>query len=128
MPWRSLHHLAAPNKAVLSIAMPIVMFILGRAIATPPKTFFKQFDMPAEVRKDLFYGSKESKRTFADYYVDVRAPAEEIGLMNPVAPLTWAVRADRRNGGYRCRGESRAYRHPAAIRFSRGSIPGPCGR
>ncbi len=81
----------ALNKAVLSIAMPIVMFILGRAIATPPKTFFKQFDMPAEVRKDLFYGSKESKRTFADYYVDVRALAEEIGLMNPVARKVWKL-------------------------------------
>ncbi|MFD4353505.1 diiron oxygenase [Nocardia sp. NPDC058518] len=79
------------NKFVLSIAMPTIMFILGRAIATPPKTFFKQFDMPADVRKELFYGSKEAKQVFADYFIDVRALAEDIGLMNPVARWVWKM-------------------------------------
>ncbi|MGW4631491.1 AurF N-oxygenase family protein [Nocardia sp. NPDC004415] len=79
------------NKFVLSIAMPTIMFILGRAIATPPKSFFKQFDMPAEVRKELFYGSKEAKQVFADYFIDVRALADEVGLMNPVAKRVWKL-------------------------------------
>ncbi|MEU4647289.1 hypothetical protein [Nocardia fluminea] len=34
---------------------------------------------------------KESKRTFADYYVAVRALAEEIGVMNPVARRVWKL-------------------------------------
>ncbi|MGW5456404.1 diiron oxygenase, partial [Nocardia sp. NPDC003979] len=49
------------------------------------------FEMPTAVRKELFYGSKEAKQTFADYYVDVRALAEEIGLMNPIAKKVWKL-------------------------------------
>ncbi|MBL1074628.1 diiron oxygenase [Nocardia sp. 2] len=88
------HHVpeqGAPQRFVLSIAMPIVMFILGRSIATPPKKFFQEFDIPEKVRKELFYGSKEAKQVFADYFIDVRALAHEIGLMNPIAKRVWKV-------------------------------------
>lgn len=47
--------------------------------------------MPADVRKELFYGSKEAKQVFADYFIDVRALAEEIGLMNPIAKRVWKL-------------------------------------
>ncbi|MFQ6226360.1 AurF N-oxygenase family protein [Nocardia sp. NPDC002869] len=80
---------SARNKFVLSLAMPIVMWILGRAIVTPPKAFFDEFDIPESVRKELFYGSADAKQTFSDYFGDVRALAEEIGLMNPVAKRVW---------------------------------------
>ncbi|WP_432278472.1 AurF N-oxygenase family protein [Nocardia carnea] len=79
------------NKFVLSLAMPVIMWILGRAIATPPKTFFEEFDIPKSVRKELFYGSAEAKQTFSDYFGDVRALAEDIGLMNPIAKRVWKV-------------------------------------
>ncbi|MEV6769994.1 diiron oxygenase [Nocardia sp. NPDC051030] len=88
------HHVPeknVPTRLVLSIAMPIVMFILGRSIATPPKKFFQEFDIPDTVRKELFYGSKESKQVFSDYFIDVRALAQEIGLMNPIAKRVWKV-------------------------------------
>ncbi|UGT45300.1 diiron oxygenase [Nocardia yamanashiensis] len=88
------HHVPEGNVAnrfVLSIAMPIVMFILGRSIATPPKKFFAEFDIPEKVRKELFYGSKEAKQVFADYFIDVRALAEELGLMNPIAKRVWKL-------------------------------------
>ncbi|RBO88368.1 para-aminobenzoate N-oxygenase AurF [Nocardia puris] len=81
----------AANKFVLSIAMPTIMFILGRSIATPPKSFFKEFDIPAKVRKELFYGSPEAKQVFADYFVDVRALAKELGLMNPISKRVWKL-------------------------------------
>ncbi|WP_327147901.1 AurF N-oxygenase family protein [Nocardia sp. NBC_01329] len=80
---------SARNKFVLSLAMPIVMWILGRAIVTPPKAFFDEFDIPDSVRKDLFFGSDDAKRTFSDYFGDVRALAAEIGLMNPIAKRVW---------------------------------------
>ena len=51
------------SRAVLSIAMPIVMWILGRPIATPPKEFFTEFDVPDEVRTELFYDSTEACRS-----------------------------------------------------------------
>ncbi len=79
------------NKFVLSLAMPTIMFILGRAIATPPKSFFREFDIPEKVRKELFYGSKEARQTFSDYFVDVRALAENLGLMNPIAKRVWKL-------------------------------------
>ncbi|MFJ9367529.1 diiron oxygenase [Nocardia sp. NPDC101769] len=88
------HHVPAQNAAnrfILSIAMPIVMFILGRSIATPPKKFFQEFDIPAQVRKELFYGSEEAKQVFSDYFIDVRALAHEIGLMNPISKRVWKL-------------------------------------
>ncbi len=88
------HHVPesnAVNKLVLSVAMPIVMRIAGRAIVTPPRSFFKEFDIPDHVRKELFYGSDEAKQVFADYFVDVRALAERIGLMNPVSKQVWKL-------------------------------------
>ncbi|WP_460696428.1 AurF N-oxygenase family protein [Nocardia thraciensis] len=92
----------AGSRFVLSLAMPIVMWILGRSIATPPRSFFREFDIPESVRKELFYGSKEAKQTFADYYVDVRALAKEIGMMNPVSKALWkALRIDGRSSRYR---------------------------
>lgn len=80
---------SARNKFVLSLAMPVIMWILGRAIATPPKKFFEEFDIPDSVRKELFYGSDEAKQVFSDYFGDVRALAREIGLMNPIAKRVW---------------------------------------
>ncbi|APB00247.1 AurF N-oxygenase family protein [Nocardia seriolae] len=79
------------SRAALSIAMPIVMWILGRSIATPPKAFFTEFDIPDEVRNELFYGSKEARQVFSDYFIDVRALAAELGLMNPVAERVWKL-------------------------------------
>ncbi|MBF6488819.1 diiron oxygenase [Nocardia otitidiscaviarum] len=88
------HHVPQRNpvsRMALSIAMPIVMFILGRSIATPPKAFFTEFGIPDRVREELFYGSKEARQVFADYFVDVRALATELGLMNPVAARVWKL-------------------------------------
>ncbi|MBF6439781.1 AurF N-oxygenase family protein [Nocardia cyriacigeorgica] len=81
----------AANRFVLSIAMPIIMWILGRAIATPPRSFFDEFDIPESVRKELFYGSKEAKQVFSDYFADVRSLAKEIGLMNPISKRVWKL-------------------------------------
>ncbi|MEV0357787.1 diiron oxygenase [Nocardia sp. NPDC050697] len=79
----------AAQRFVLSLAMPLIMWILGRAIATPPRTFFDEFDVPDEVRKELFYGSDEAKKVFADYFGDVRMLAEKIGMMNPISRRLW---------------------------------------
>ncbi|WP_084522630.1 AurF N-oxygenase family protein [Nocardia inohanensis] len=77
------------SRWALSIAMPVVMWILGRSIVIPPRSFFAEFEIPDRVRKELFFGSKEAKQVFSDYFVDVRALAQELGLMNPVAQRVW---------------------------------------
>lgn len=90
------------NKLVLSAAMPLVMWILGRAIVKPPKSFFDEFDIPESVRKELFFGSKEARQVFSDYFIDVRALAKEIGLMNPIAKGVWKLlRIDGPSSRYR---------------------------
>ncbi|MEV4126667.1 diiron oxygenase [Nocardia sp. NPDC049707] len=81
----------AADKLVLSIVMPIVMFILGRSIYTPPRSFFKEFDIPDEVRRELFYGSKQAKQEFSDFFGDVRTLAKDIGLMNPIGKAVWKL-------------------------------------
>ncbi|WP_405490035.1 diiron oxygenase [Nocardia sp. NBC_00511] len=79
------------NKFVLSLAFPIVMWIGGRAIVIPPRTFFREFDIPRSVRKDVFFGQPEAKDAFAGFFGDVRSLAKRIGLMNPVAKQVWKV-------------------------------------
>jgi len=92
----------APSRFVLSLAMPVIMWILGRAIVTPPRAFFDEFEIPDTVRKELFYGSKEAKKVFSDHYADVRSLAKEIGLMNPIAKGVWKLlRIDGRTTRYR---------------------------
>lgn len=79
------------SKFVLSLAFPIVMWIGGRAIVIPPRSFFREFDIPRQVRKEVFFGAPESKEAFAGFYGDVRALAKRIGLMNPVSKRVWKV-------------------------------------
>jgi len=88
------HHVPESNPAsrlVLSVAMPIVMWLLGRSIVKPPKSFFAEFDIPEQVRHELFFASKDARQVFSDYFVDVRALAKEIGLMNPIAKGVWKL-------------------------------------
>ncbi|MQY26580.1 AurF N-oxygenase family protein [Nocardia aurantia] len=77
------------DRLVLSVMMPVIMWIVGRAIVTPPRAFFEKYDIPDEVRDELFFGSAEARRVFSDYFVDVRALAEDIGLMNPLSRRVW---------------------------------------
>ncbi|MEU1209653.1 diiron oxygenase [Nocardia sp. NPDC005825] len=86
------HHVPQANpfdKFVLSLAFPIVMWIGGRAILVPPRAFFREFDIPSEVRKEVFFGSDDSKEAFAGFFGDVRSLAKKIGLLNPVSKRVW---------------------------------------
>ena len=47
-----------PTKWALSLAMPLAMRILCSAIAVPPPAFFKKFDVPDEVRKEIFWNPR----------------------------------------------------------------------
>ncbi|NKY25905.1 AurF N-oxygenase family protein [Nocardia gamkensis] len=79
------------HRLGLSVALPIIMFALGRAIVTPPRAFFTEAGIPGWVRKEVFYGSPDSKQAFADFFADVRALAAEIGLINPISRRVWKL-------------------------------------
>ena len=76
-------------RFLLSLAMPLVMRVLLGAIMVPPKQFWDTFDIPREVRKDIFWRSPESKAMRQEIFGDVRLLAERTDLMNPVARLLW---------------------------------------
>lgn len=83
--------ISALSRFALSLATPLVMWMLGRSIVRPPKQFFATFHVPAAVRHELFFGSPDARRAFSDYFVDVRALAQRIGLMNPVSRQLWKL-------------------------------------
>jgi hypothetical protein len=75
----------------LSVYVPLTMRILCSAIVVPPKDFWREFDIPREVRKQVFFRSPESRQMLRDMFGDVRMLCHDTGLMNPVAKLVWRI-------------------------------------
>lgn len=88
------HHVPKMSKAgrfTLSLAFPITMRVLCDFIAVPPPSFWKTFDIPKSVKKELFWDAPASRQTLSDYFADVRMLAEDIGLMNPLSRPLWKL-------------------------------------
>ncbi|WP_200826512.1 diiron oxygenase, partial [Mycolicibacterium porcinum] len=79
------------QRWILSLFVPLTMRILCSAIIVPPRAFWKEFDIPRSVRKDLFFGSPESRKILRDMFGDVRMLCHDTGLMNPIAKLMWRI-------------------------------------
>jgi hypothetical protein len=79
------------SKFWLSLHVPIIMRVLCQAIVVPPRAFFKEFDIPRSVRKELFFRSAESRQWLRDMFGDVRMLCHDTGLMNPLARLMWRI-------------------------------------
>jgi hypothetical protein len=84
-------HLRPRKRLWLSLHVPIIMRVLCQAIVVPPRAFWKEFDIPRSVRKELFFRSPESRRFLRDMFGDVRMLCDETGLMNPAAKLMWRI-------------------------------------
>jgi hypothetical protein len=65
--------------------------VLCSAIIVPPKAFWKEFDIPRSVRKEIFFKSPQSRQMLRDMFGDVRMLATDTGLMNPLAKLMWRI-------------------------------------
>lgn len=86
----------------LSLYVPVVMRVLCSAIIVPPRAFWKTFDIPRSVRKEIFFKSPASRKMLRDMFGDVRMLAEDTGLMNPLAKLMWRIcRIDGKASRYR---------------------------
>jgi hypothetical protein len=48
-------HMRRRNRFWLSLYVPIIMRLICQAIVVPPRSFFKEFDIPRSVRKELFF-------------------------------------------------------------------------
>jgi hypothetical protein len=90
------------KRFVLSIAYPLIMFVACNLIVRPPRSLFRRFDMPLGLRRELYWGNRESKARRRDLFGDVRMLAEDTTLMNPVARLWWkALRIDGKPSRFR---------------------------
>jgi hypothetical protein len=83
LPWRT--------RVLLSLYVPLVMRMLAKAVVVPPRKFFRQFDIPRSVRKELYSGAPDSGLPLRDMFADIRMLCHDLGLMNPVALLVWRI-------------------------------------
>ncbi len=86
---RRAPRMSRARRFLASLAMPVIMRVLCDAIVVPPKEFWDEFDVPAQVRKELFWDSDAARAELAGYFGDVRMLAENAGLMNPASKLMW---------------------------------------
>jgi hypothetical protein len=84
-------HLPRRKRFWLSLYVPVVMRVLCSAIIVPPKAFWKEFDIPRSVRKEIFFSSPQSRQMLRDMFGDVRMLCHDTGLMNPLAKLMWRI-------------------------------------
>ncbi len=103
------------SRFFLSLYVPIIMRVLCQAAVVPPAIFFKEFGVPRSVRKELFFDAADSRQALRDMFRDVRMLCHDVGLMNPVARLTWRLcKIDGRPSRYR--GEPQRTRPPAGLK------------
>jgi hypothetical protein len=84
-------HLSRLKRFWLSLYVPLTMRVLCSAIIVPPRAFWKEFDIPRSVRKEIFFKSPESRKMLRDMFGDVRMLCKDTGLMNPIAKLIWRM-------------------------------------
>lgn len=88
---KRLPRLNRRQRLLLSVNVPLIMRILCQAILVPPRSFFREFGIPREVRQEIFFRSPESRKWLQDMFGDVRMLCYDTGLMNPLAKLIWRL-------------------------------------
>ena len=88
---KRLPRLSSRQRFWLSLHVPLMMRVLCQAIVVPPRSFFRQYSIPGDVRRELFFGSPESRRMLQDMFADVRMLCHDTEMMNPPARLMWRI-------------------------------------
>lgn len=86
------HHaprLRRGERFVLSLLVPLIMKWLCNEILVPSKRARRDMGIPADVMKEVYWGSPESRKFLRDLFGDVRMLAESTGMMNPVSRRVW---------------------------------------
>ncbi len=90
------------ERALLSVAVPIIMRWLCDEILVPSRQARKDMGIPRQVVKDLYWDKPESRKMLRDLFGDVRMLAEETRMMNPVSRRVWKLmKIDGRSSRYR---------------------------
>ena len=82
-------HTNRVQRFLLSLLFPVVMRWLAGEIMTTPRSIARRFEIPREVYKQAFWRSSRSQEILASYFGDMRALAEQTGLMNPASRRLW---------------------------------------
>ncbi|UGT64030.1 AurF N-oxygenase family protein [Nocardia asteroides] len=77
------------TTTVCGLAFPLAMRWLAGEIMVPPRSFAREFDIPDAVFREAFWRSPQAKGILAGYFTDVRALADDLGLMTPVTRRLW---------------------------------------
>jgi hypothetical protein len=89
---KRLPQLTKRQRFWVSLYYPLTMRVLCQAITVPPKAFWQEFDIPREVKKELFFRSPDSRKWLSDMFADVRMLAYDTGLMETrSARLMWRL-------------------------------------
>ena len=90
------------ERAVLSVAVPIIMRWLCDEILVPSRRARKDMGIPRKVVKELYWDKPESRKMLRDLFGDVRMLAEDTRMMNPVSRRVWRLmKIDGRSSRYR---------------------------
>jgi len=79
------------RKGLLSVAFPIILRVGADLITVPAREITTDAGVPRKVVKEVFWDSPEGEKMLGSLFSDVRALAEEIGVMNPVSKALWKV-------------------------------------
>ena len=77
------------ERFVLSLLVPVIMRWPCNEILVPSRRAQRDMGIPAEVMKQVYFDSPESKKFLRDLFGDVRMLAENTGMMNPVSRRVW---------------------------------------
>jgi hypothetical protein len=86
---RTVPTLGRGRRALLSLSMPIFMWVGALLMVRPGRAFRRAHHIPKDVLQRAQRGS-EARRTFAGSVQKVRDLASELELMNPLARRVWA--------------------------------------
>lgn len=90
------------ERAVLSLAVPIIMRWLCDEILVPSRKARRDMGLPKSVVKDLYWRQPESRKMLRDLFGDVRMLAEDTGMMNRPSRLVWRLmKIDGRSSRFR---------------------------
>ena len=81
--------LSRPARFALSLYFPLAMRIAAEEIMTPPGSLARRLGIPRDVFEEAFWRSPTSRAIMASYFGDMRALAEEVGLINAASRRLW---------------------------------------
>jgi hypothetical protein len=79
------------DRAVLSVAVPLIMRWLCDEILVPSRKARQDMGIPKSVVKDIYWRQPESRKMLRDLFADVRMLAEDTGMMNRTSRKVWRL-------------------------------------